>query len=401
MTQDKGQPWRDAFGRQRVGAPFTLFDSKQIYDNQSLFWDDQEVSGTATTSVHDLDRASSTLGVAASTAGRRLCQTFRRFNYQPGKSQLVILTGLIGTGVPGVSKKVGYFDDDNGLFFEQDGDTLYVVQRSNVTGTPVDTRVAQSDWNLDRLNDDSVVGDVLDITKFQIFTIDFEWLGSGRVRFGFWIDGQLVYCHQFKNANTLDSVYMSTPNLPVRWEIEADGVNGVSASLEQGCATVISEGGQEHIGKETYVSTSGTHLNANVADTLYAAIGIRLKTTHLGLTVELQQVSMISETADDFEWIVVLNPTIAGAAPTFASVTNSGLQFALGATVNTVTLGSRIAGGWVKSGTVAGGAFIKDIDSALKLGAAIDNTRDEIWLCVRPLSINLDLQSSLTLRELL
>src|SRR5512146_2047536 len=38
----------DAFGRLRSSEPFTIYDSKQLFDNQPLFWDDQQVSGAGT-----------------------------------------------------------------------------------------------------------------------------------------------------------------------------------------------------------------------------------------------------------------------------------------------------------------------------------------------------------------
>ena len=74
----------DAFGRSRVSEPYTVFDSKQLGSNQSLFWDDQETSGSGTSSDYSEDTSSTTLTVSATTAGTRVRQTFQRFNYQPG-----------------------------------------------------------------------------------------------------------------------------------------------------------------------------------------------------------------------------------------------------------------------------------------------------------------------------
>ena len=85
----------DAFGRVRVSNPRTLFDSKQIFDNAPLFWDDVEESGSGTGSSHSTATASTTLSVGATTAGKRTRQTFRRFNYQPGKSQRFFMTGIL------------------------------------------------------------------------------------------------------------------------------------------------------------------------------------------------------------------------------------------------------------------------------------------------------------------
>jgi len=56
-------PSIDAFARLRVSAPHTLFDSKQIHDNLPRRWDDQEVSGSGTTSTYNTNEASTTMGV--------------------------------------------------------------------------------------------------------------------------------------------------------------------------------------------------------------------------------------------------------------------------------------------------------------------------------------------------
>lgn len=91
----------DAFGRWRVSEPQTLFDSKLIFndpdildtaENHPLFYDNQEISGGGTSTAYNANQASQTLSVSANTAGRRARQTKMRFNYQPGKSQLVLMT---------------------------------------------------------------------------------------------------------------------------------------------------------------------------------------------------------------------------------------------------------------------------------------------------------------------
>ena len=110
-------PSVDAFGRWRTSDTLTLFDSKQIFDNQPLFFDDAQVSGSGTSSSHSVNEAATTISVAASTAGKRARQTFQRFNYQSGKSQLILVTFSEFDTTTGIVKAAGYFDDDNGLFF--------------------------------------------------------------------------------------------------------------------------------------------------------------------------------------------------------------------------------------------------------------------------------------------
>lgn len=395
----KDSPSIDAFFRWRVSNPSTIFDSKQIYDDAPLFWDDIETVGAGTGSSHSTATASTTISVSNTTVGTRVRQTFMRFNYQPGKSQLVIMTGVLDAsgGGTGISQRIGYFDDDNGLFFENDEGTVKVVVRTKTSGSVVNNKTTQASWNLDTMDGNGSSGITLDFTKTQIFIIDFEWLSVGRVRFGFIVAGKIIYCHQSLNANTLTVPYMSTPNLPLRYEIANDGNGGV-ATLNHICSTVIAEGGTEDLGILRYKSTGGTHVDANVADTIYALVGIKLKSTHVSCTVKLVSFSVVAETDDDFEWLIILNPTVAGVF-TYGNETNSCIQTATGATANTVTGGTVIDGGFVNASKTGAGTA-GELKNALRLGSKIDGTVDEIVLCVRPLSANADVQGSLTWREL-
>lgn len=392
----------DAFGRLRVSNPQTIFDSKQIFDNQPLFWDDSQVSGSGTTSTHSVNEARTRIGVSATTAGKRVRQTFQRFNYQPGKSQLILMTTVMSSaGTSGVTANVGYFDDNNGIYFSIDGGGLKVVSRSYVSGAAVDTAVAQSAVNGDILDGTGKSGYTLDPTATQILFIDIEWLGVGRVRTGFVIDGKFILFHEFLNANNLSTVYMSTPNLPIRYEIENDGT-GAATTMDHICTTVISEGGQQATGVVRCASTGTTAINANAAGVYYVILGIRLKTTALAATVKLLGASIIATTSDDYEWQLVLNPTVA-AAIAFSDETNGTVQTGPGNAGNpstsTVTGGTILAGGFVKSGVSSGSTAI-DFQTALTLGSSIDGTRDEIYLIVTPFTSNADIAGSLIWREL-
>jgi len=387
----------DAFARKRVSNPESLFDSKQLWDNSPNFWDELLETGAGITSAHSVATASTVFTSTLNTAGKFTRQTFMRFNYQPGKSQLIYVTGVLNRsgGGTGVQRRIGYFDDDNGLFFEDNEGTYNVVRRTKTSGSVVDNKVAQASWNLDALDGTGQSGVTIDFAKAQIFIIDFEWLSVGQVRFGFVMDGGVIYCHALSSLNIYTVAYMSTPNLPVRYQMITTSGSPAS-TMECICSTVISEGGSIDLGTLRYKSTAGVHLDANAADTLYALIGVRLKSTALGVTVKTVAASVISETNDDFEWVVLMNPTVAGAF-VYVDETNSAIQTVLGVTANTVTGGVGITGGFVKANATIPR---EQIDNARRLGAKIDGTRDELVLCVRPLSSNANIQGSVTWREL-
>lgn len=391
----------DPFGRWRVSETETLFDSKQLFDAQPLFYDDQEISGGGTASSHSTALAQTTMSVSASTAGRRVRQTFMRFNYQPGKGQLILCTGVLNLsgGGTGIRQAFGYFDDKNGIFLQYNDGVAQIVKRSYATGSAVDTAVNQSSWNVDKFDGNGPSGYTLDFTKSQIFWIDFEWLGVGRVRTGFVINGVIYYAHQFVHANNTNVVYMSTPNLPVRYEIENDGTGG-AATLGHICTSIMSEGGLQENGAIFTADNGTTHVDANTADTTYALVGIRIKSTHLGATVKLLNFSAMAETATAFRWAIYFNPTVAGTF-TFSDIAHSACQSAVGATANTVTGGTLITSGYVPGTSQQRGAATGELSNALRLGSTIAGVSDTIVLCCTPLTANADIFGGLTWRELL
>ncbi len=388
-------PSVDSFGRFRVSSPATIFESKLLgSDDAPLLWDEALESGggvTATTPTAAkpyIDLVSTNV-----TAGVFTRQTFRRFHYQPGKSHLILMTGVLelASGVKtGCERRVGYFDDDNGAFFESDAGTIGVTLRTNDSGTPADETFTQANWNLDTLDGDDDAanpsGITADWTKAQIFVIDFQWLSIGRVRFGIEIAGQIVYVHQDLHANVIAIPWASTPNLPLRYQIITTTSSGV-CSLRVICATVVVEGGTDNVGLVHHVGTAGAAVTSATENILYALVGIRLKSTHLGATITILQTLIQIQTASEFiEWLLLFNPTVASTF-TYSNVTNSAVQRALGATANTVTGGTHMGGGYAETGNSAsgGGSGGATLFSEQTLGAAIDGTVDEIVLAFRPI----------------
>jgi len=380
-----GSAGSDAFGRQRVSNPEMIFNSKLIFDNAPLYWNDVAESGSGTNSSHSTNTAAVTLSVSANTAGKRTRQTYMRFNYQPSKSQLIFMTGILNKtgGGTGIKNRLGLFDDDNGLFLENDGGTVYLVRRTYAGGSASDNRVIQSSWNIDKMDGTGPSGITIDFTKTQIFYMDFEWLGVGRVRYGFNINGISYYVHELYNANNLTSVYMSTPNLPLRYQIINDGT-GAASTMDCICSAVISEGGKEDIGTNLYAST-GTSVITAAKDQNNALLGIRLKSAYKGCTVDIIDSAVFCTSIDSYEWKLILNPTVGGTF-TYSDLTNSPLQSAVGnGSTNSVTGGTVLAGGYGTSKSVSNAESLKNL---IKLGSSVAGTMDTLVLCVYPLGAN-------------
>lgn len=399
----------DAFARQRMSQPVTLFDSKQIFDNglgagnenQPLFWDNQETSGTGTSTTFNVNRASTTLQVT--DVGTRVRQSRMRFNYQPGKSNLVVQTFILGSALaaPNVTKRLGLYDDQNGFFLQQTDATMAFGLRSYATGAAVDNIVTRANWD-DPMDGSGASRVDLDFSKAQILFFDLEWLGVGTVRFGFFVDGVPYYAHRFNHANNVTAVYMSTPNLPVRWEIsQSSGTD--TDTLETICATVISEGGLEKLGVARGPSPASIPvIQANSVGTTYILAGLRLKAGFLGLTVLIERLSAIASTGDDYSLSVHFNPTLSGAV-SWTNIAESGLQYCY--PPNSSPGVSLTSEGYV----FESGVFVStDLEStvvtgnnAVRLGANIAGTPDEIWLCATPIGANLDIRGAINWREIL
>lgn len=408
-TVDYSADSKDLFGRLYVAAPYTLFDSKQTLDNGPLYWDEELESGAGITSSHSANRASTTITSTASTAGVFTRQTRQRFSYQPGKEYSAFLTGIIrksgsGTGTEAI---IGLIDDNNGLAFADKAGTMNVRIRSYVTGSAVDTDIPQSSWNVDTLDGNGKSGVIADWSKPQIFFIRFGWLGLNDPEFGVVIGSEIIICHKYKAANSGTAVYMSTPNLPARYQLTTTA-DSPETSLEAVCCEIHASGGQQPNGVIRSASTAGTHLDAATENTIYALIGIRLKSTHISVAIDLLDMALQIHTGSHkLEWGLYWNPTVAGTF-TYNGLTNSAVEIAFGATANTVTLSGEaflMQSGFVESGAQqsgSAGSVSANLTNALRLGSLIDGTRDQIVLGVRPIasSTDVDVEGSITWREL-
>lgn len=380
-------PSTDAFGRWRVSEPSTIFDSKMVFDNLPLIWDDQQTSGTGASSTYNANQASVTMTVSASTAGTRVRQSKQFHVYQPGKSQLGLFTGVFGAKANGITRRVGQFDSNNGLFFQLSGTSttaLSVCIRSKTSGTATDNAVGQPSWNLDKMDGTGPSGITLDTTKAQIMMIDYEWLGVGRVRFGWNVNGITYYCHQFLHANSVTAVYMSNANLPVRYEISNDGT-GTSASLVHICSTIISEGGLKDVGTQMCIGRE-TVLSTNNSASAFPLIAIRQKSDHLNSSIVLHHFNVTCTSSSNFMVKIVVNPVITGTALGWTDLTNSCMQYCA-----TSTSGSVVSGGteiFCSMGAAGQGeAMLTDLSpTQVAIGSKIDGTADILVVSVMRLT---------------
>ena len=315
-----GTPGSDAFGRARMSQPLTLFDSSHRYSDNGLW---ATATGVGSDATFNANAGLVELNVPTTSGGYVKRETKKVFSYQPGKSLLVLSTFVMAPAKTNLRQRIGYFGVNNGLYLQLQNSTLSFVERSSITGTVAETAVDQADWNVDKLDGTGPSGLTLNITKAQIFWMDVEWLGLGTVRLGFVINGLFIHCHSFHHANLIESTYITTASLPLRYEIENLGTTASSSTLKQVCSTVISEGGYELRGRQGAV---GTPLNAiqdlTATGVLYPIVSLRLKASpdRLDAVVIPTAVSILGDGNNAFfEWRLQSNSTTSGGTWTSAS----------------------------------------------------------------------------------
>lgn len=245
---DEGSPQFDAFGKLQTSQAHKIAEYINSYDDLSGFFSTVITGGATSTYNNDTRGVTLTCGTAS---GDKVVRTTDQYHaYQAGISQLIEFTAALGdTGKANVTRRAGYYDDENGIYFEMADTTFGVGLRSRSTGSVVDMVYPQAEWNRDRLDGSSGLfnpsNQQVDPTKDNIFWIDLQWLGAGTVRFGVIVNGVRIICHEIQNSNTLTHSYMSTGSLPFRYEQENTGIAASPSTIKIFCATIKSEGKYE------------------------------------------------------------------------------------------------------------------------------------------------------------
>lgn len=373
-------PIVDAFGRARVSDSFAVFDSQHQFNDSPLEWHTSITGGG--TSTHLSNESAIRLRVA-NNGDSVIRQTREYIRYQPGKSQLCFLTGVLSPQAAGtgITQRIGYFDGNNGLFFEQFEDVFRVATRTSTSGSIVDNQVDQASFNLDSMDGTGPSAVTLDLSLAQIFVIDFEWLGVGRVRFGVVIDGQIIYFHEDLNSNNISSVFMATANLPVRYEISHAGPSPLQVDLKQICSSIISEGGISQRGD--IVSAGSGATSRSFSGARFPLVSYRLKNGFTRSQFKPKKFSFLSPTPQSR--IVFIELIIRGVLNdnTFSSVSTA---------VEMNTSATTITGGIVIDSfyaTESPAKLVEEIESTLPIASNFDGTvGDSISIVVREIDGN-------------
>jgi len=144
----------------------------------------------------------------------------------------------------------------------------------------------------------------------MIVVFDFQYLGVGRVRMGFDINGIIMYAHEFTHANITSGVYMSSPDLPMRWEVFNKSAPVSACWVDAICCSVIVEGDQSHA---DFARAAGRGISKiNITTTLKPICSIRLKSAYNRAQIIPKEYQVLLDGGKNFEIQVLVNATLGG-----------------------------------------------------------------------------------------
>jgi hypothetical protein len=188
-------------------------------DQNGLFWefDGQELAIVKRSSTYQLS------GYIAVTPGsQRIEGTSTRFTQQLRVGDRIVVRGM--------TYMVGSIESDTVLNVNPAyrGVTAYSGIKMAVT---LDTRVPQSQFNIDPLDGTGNSGYVINLNKMQMMGISFSWYGAGFIDFMLrGPDGNMIVAHRMKQNNINDEAYMRSGNQAVRYQTINESVFGILGS---------------------------------------------------------------------------------------------------------------------------------------------------------------------------
>jgi hypothetical protein len=377
-------PNLDAFGRLRTAAVQNLIDIKHVYDKNPL--QISEVTAGTATSIFNQEYARVRMSTSANN-DLVVRQSKTHPIYQPGKSQLFQASFSNFQLETNVIKRVGGFTSTtastynsvfDGYFLESNGVTNVISFQIWRSGTTVYS-AATTVWD-----DNGFDPTGINWSNTNLMSVDYQWLGVGRLRFGLDIAGQLFYFTEHNCANNEPNVYMSSPNQPIRYEIRQIGAG--SGYFDMICSQVSSEGALNGLYSTIGIQNSTT-TDLGTSGTKYPYIGYRLKQDYKSVTSQYSSLSILNTSNDNYLVTIEYNPTLS-VTPSWTDIPNSPFQYSVynGTVTATITSPGHIMTSLIGESGTSALTTIKVDDNQIRVGSNVNGTLDEMWVCITPLS---------------
>jgi hypothetical protein len=361
-------PNLDNSGKQEVSINFASGEYTLDHDLAPNLLDTQVVNGG--TIAYNATKNSASLDVTAASGDVAIIQSKQFHPYYPAHAQQAVFTMIGFIPQTDVTKRIGYFSSDTVSPFDTVKDGFYLESSGGVVslviskgGTAI--TIPQSAW-LDPLNGTGSSGLTVDWNNFQVFMIDFLYLGGTTVNLYWTANGRRHLVHQHHHSNNFADVIMDHPSQPIRAEIRSTGGAG---DFDFVCGQVSSQINSFNFNGVPFCVDSGsTFINLATAATEYAILGLRKSDRHWELFK--QDVTIVSPAGPNqaYRWRLLQNPTLS-AGLTWGNTTVAGVDYAIGDGAITVSdIGHELASGVGISRS--SGSLV--ISQALRPGCTVD-----------------------------
>lgn len=333
----------DAFGRLHTSSPYKIFEYFGEYGDLGNKYD-TVTAGTASISTTDNYRTIN-LNVGTAQGDKCLRQSSRYMRYIPGQEMEILMTGVLGTAKTGVESRIGYYDATDGFYFAQTAQGPAVVKRSSSTNQII--YVYQSQWNQDKLDGTGKSNITLDLSKTHIFKLTFQFLGVGCINFSYIINGEEILVHKMYHANIESTIYMMSPNLPIRYEIENLTATSSSTSMKQICSSVTQSGNPDTDGKLFNID-SGASKDCIVGawkPILSISLGDLLNGYKYKGFYNINHSQLVTTNGKIAAYKLILNGTLTGPSWVHVSTNKSAMKYDKTATA--ISGGSILHGGYI------------------------------------------------------
>lgn len=258
-----------------------------------------------------------------------------------------------------------------------------------IVSKTTELRIPQSQWNIDRLDGAGPSGFTIDLSRMQMFYMDYSWYGAGFIRWGVrGATGDVIYCHKLINNNINYDAYMRSGNLPARYEAATFARTSLLTSTMSNTDTTINVSDHSnwatagtiwvrnasqsefinYTGKSQVASLTGTTVSGSavisMASTTGVVVGQYVQGTGIpyGATVQsiatntsvtISQVATFSATST-----IIFGPTLTGLTRTQAGGTLTFTTTANSPTMTGVSTAGVQIGQYISGTNIPPGAYV-------------------------------------------
>jgi len=394
----------DALSKLRVSTIQNQDFFTPVVDDDTTYKWNQSTSGTQATSIFLANTSEISMTSGNSASGSVVRQTYVKYKIIPGTSHTVYTTVNFNANntETGITRRTGLFDVNDGIFWEQNANTLaIVVRRTLANGSIVEDRTYANSFNTDKLDGTGPSGfNIFSKGLNYYYTFWFDLIGgrTGRIRFGMGGPNGPQICHvqSYSGNNALNTNYISTASLPLRREIFNSTVQTTIPYFNMSGIAYQAEA------PTRYNSSPSTAYNINgyvpgTTLTPILTIGLRAGAPYDHSDISPGEFTLVEQnnqgknsTAGTFLYTVVYNANVNGtyAYAGNGSVSNTNIGRAAKqwtwANTATVTGGLTVLSGITQTGI--GQQIFDGLPDTFNLGSDINRNPATLTICIQQLT---------------